>query len=258
MPAIVDIHAHMLVPVVESLVGDRPERTAGLRATAEASGEPSAAHNARLFREVYWHKLTSIDARLAHMDAQGVDVQALSISPTQYYYWADVDLARDIVAAANTHLAEACAAHPNRLVGLATVALQHPELAAQQLTHAVKELGLKGCQVSTAIAGAELADRRHDVFWRRAEELSAVVFVHPLGWALGSRRTIWSTLSGSRSRRPLRCRNSSSAAPWTGIRPSRSARPMAAATCRAMSADRTTPSRCGPRPERCAASRATI
>ncbi|MCZ6890046.1 MAG: amidohydrolase family protein [Gammaproteobacteria bacterium] len=184
---IVDIHAHMLVPAVEALVAERPERAAALRETTEASGSQSAAHNATLFRDVYLPKLTDVGTRLASMDAQGVDMQALSISPTQYYYWADVDLAGEIAQKANTHLAEACEAHPDRFVGLATVTLQHPDLAAEQLTHAVKELGLRGCQISTLIGGAELADPRHDVFWRRAEALGAVVFIHPLGCTLGPR-----------------------------------------------------------------------
>ena len=184
---VVDMHAHLLVPEVEALVRDRPERAAEQRATAEASGPASADHNAALFREVYRDKLTDLDVRLADMDAQGVDMQALSLSPTQYYYWADAELAREVANAANTRLAEACASHPDRFVGLATVTLQHPALAAEQLTRAVRELGLKGCQISTAINGVELADRRHDVFWQRAEELGAVVFVHPLGCTLGAR-----------------------------------------------------------------------
>jgi aminocarboxymuconate-semialdehyde decarboxylase len=109
------------------------------------------------------------------------------VSPTQYYYWADRDLAQAIARAANEHLAELSAAHPDRFVGLATVTLQHPELAAEQLTIAVKQLGLRGCQISTLINGVELADRRHDPFWLRAEALGAVVFVHPLGCTLGER-----------------------------------------------------------------------
>ena len=123
------------------------------------------------------------------MDAMGVDIQAVSVSPTQYYYWAERDLAQAIARAANECLAELCAAHPDRFVGLATVTLQHPDLAAEQLTDAVRRLGLRGCQISTQIDGVELADRRHDVFWTRAEALGAVVFVHPLGCTLGERVT---------------------------------------------------------------------
>lgn len=183
---IVDIHAHMLVPKVEELVAERPERREAQRRQAVASGAESAARNRALMTE-YLPKLTDVDIRLAAMDAMGVDVQAISTSPTQYYYWADPDLAREIANAANEHIAEVCASHPDRFVGLAAVTLQHPPLAAEQLTRAVRELGLRGCQISTRIGDRELADPAHDVFWRRAEELGAVVFVHPLGCTLAER-----------------------------------------------------------------------
>src|SRR5262249_19530080 len=150
---IVDIHAHMLIPAVEALVADRPERADELRRQAEASGAGSSQHNRRLFAAGYRPKLTDVATRITALDAMGVDVQAISVSPTQYYYWADRDLAQAIARAANEHLAEVCAAHPDRFVGLATVTLQHPELAAEQLTDAVRRLGLRGCQISTSING---------------------------------------------------------------------------------------------------------
>src|SRR3954469_23495469 len=111
---VVDIHAHVLVPAIEALVADRPERTAALRAQADAAGSESTRHNRALFAAEYPPKLTDVSVRLTAMDAMGVDVQAVSVSPTQYYYWADRDLAHAIADAGNTHLAQMCAAHPDR------------------------------------------------------------------------------------------------------------------------------------------------
>jgi aminocarboxymuconate-semialdehyde decarboxylase len=186
---VVDIHAHLLVSAVEALVADHPTRFEAQRAQAVATGDASNRHNRQLFATQYLPKLTDSATRIAAMDAMGVDIQAVSVSPTQYYYWAERDLAQSIARTANECLAELCAAHPDRFVGLATVTLQHPDLAAEQLTDAVRRLGLRGCQISTQIDGIELADRRHDVFWTRAEALGAVVFVHPLGCTLGERVT---------------------------------------------------------------------
>ena len=138
-----------MIPAVEALVAERPERTDALRQQADASGAASTEQNRKLFATEYQPKLTDVPTRIAAMDAMGVDMQAVSMSPTQYYYWADRDLAHAIVNTANEHLAELSAAHPSRFVGLATVSLQHPELAAEQLTTAVKTLGLRGCQIST-------------------------------------------------------------------------------------------------------------
>jgi len=111
----------------------------------------------------------------------------VSPSPTQYYYWADPDLARELVRTQNEAIAESCGRHAERLRGLGNVALQHPELATEQLEQAVKRLGLVGVEVSTSINGLELADEKHEKFWAKAESLGAIVFIHPMGTSLGER-----------------------------------------------------------------------
>src|SRR5262247_4427701 len=104
----VDVHAHCAVPGAMALMGSRVP-SEGLHLGAE---------------------------RLRAMDAQGIDVEALSINP--YWYTADRDLARELIRIQNEKLAEACAANPERFVAFASVALQHPDLAAEQLEEGVK------------------------------------------------------------------------------------------------------------------------
>src|SRR5215216_1805073 len=103
---VIDIHAHCVIPVEQLLAG------------TPLAGNGTAAPGTILGRD-----------RLQIMDAQGVDIQALSIN---FYWWyaADRELARRIVAAQNDGLAASVAAHPDRFVALASVALQHPDLAA--------------------------------------------------------------------------------------------------------------------------------
>jgi aminocarboxymuconate-semialdehyde decarboxylase len=132
-------------------------------------------------------KLVDVDARLADLERMGIDLQVVSPSPNQYYYWADADLARELVRVQNEAIAAACAKAPERLKGLGNAALQHPELAVEQLEHAVKRLGLAGVEVSTAVNGLELADEKHERFWAKAESLGAIVFIHPMGTSLGER-----------------------------------------------------------------------
>lgn len=186
-PFTVDLHAHVLTPAVEALVAGRPEKRAEPELMRRTQGEASVAHNLAHMLPPALRRMTSLDERLADMDAMGVDVQVLSPSPTQYCYWADPDLAQDVVRLQNEHIAEACARHPCRLAGLGTVALQHPRLAAEQLAHAVLELGLKGVEISASVNGRELADPALEPFWARASELGALVFIHPLGTSLGER-----------------------------------------------------------------------
>ena len=122
---------------------------------------------------------TQASERLRAMDEQGIDVEALSINP--YWYKTDRDLARQIIKVQNEKLAEACAAHPDRFVAFATVALQHPDLAAEQLEEGVKKLGLRGAAIGGSVNGEEISDPKFHPFWAKAEQLGVVVFIHPQG-----------------------------------------------------------------------------
>jgi aminocarboxymuconate-semialdehyde decarboxylase len=183
----IDIHAHALIEEVEAAVRGQPEWRRQMEAAARVTGEASLQHNRQLMANEWLPGLTRIDTRIAAMDKMGIDVQTVSAVPTQYHYWADRDLATKIVAVANQRIAELCASRPDRLIGLGLAALQHPDLAVAQLDHAIRALGLKGVMVSTAVNGAEMADQRHLPFWTKAEELGALVFIHPMGCSLGER-----------------------------------------------------------------------
>jgi len=183
----VDVHCHLLTLAAEALVADRPEKRAEPALMLAANGQESTDHNNTVMLPKAFPKLTKLEVRLADMDASGVDMQVLSPSPSQYYYWADPDLARQLVRVQNEHIAATCARHPDRLVGLGTVSLQHPALAVEQLREAMQGLGLKGVEISTAVNDWELDARELGKFWSAAEELGAVVFIHPFGTALGKR-----------------------------------------------------------------------
>ena len=115
--------------------------------------------------------------RVRLMDQLGVDVQAVSINP--FWYTAELGLARELMRAQNEKLAAACKAFPGRFVAFATAALQFPDLAAEQLEHGVKTLGLCGGSVTGNVNGEELSSPRFDPFWAKAEQLGALIFLHP-------------------------------------------------------------------------------
>jgi aminocarboxymuconate-semialdehyde decarboxylase len=177
----------VLTLAAEALVKDRPEKRAEPALMLSAIGAASLTHNNAVMLPTAFPKLTRVEARLADMDVMGVDMQVLSPSPSQYYYWADPDLARQIVTVQNEHIADTCARHPDRFVGLGTLALQHPALAAEQLRDAMRRLNLKGVEISTAVNAMELDDAQLTPFWAAAEELGAVIFIHPFGTTLGQR-----------------------------------------------------------------------
>jgi aminocarboxymuconate-semialdehyde decarboxylase len=184
---VIDLHCHIAAPAVEMIVAGHPARIAEIESARELQGAESTEHNRTVMLPVCMAKMTNLVTRLQDMDEMGVDFQVLSPSPGQYYYWAEEDLAREIVSLQNDNIAEAIASHPDRFAGLAAVALQHPELAVTQLEHAIKKLGLRGVEISTSAGGRELADPALDCFWAKAQELGAVVFLHPLGSSLGAR-----------------------------------------------------------------------
>src|SRR5205814_1016576 len=120
-----------------------------------------------------------IDRRLAAMDAQAVDMEVLSINP--FWYGRDRDLAGQIVKIQNEKLAELCASRPDRFAAFASLTLQAPDLAVQELETAVKKQGLKGAAIGDSVADLEFSDPKFHPVWAKAEELGVPLFIHPQG-----------------------------------------------------------------------------
>ncbi|MBI3493457.1 MAG: amidohydrolase family protein, partial [Acidobacteria bacterium] len=154
---IVDVHAHCAIPKATALMR-RPAATAG--------GDGPLVLDGRTLAD-----------RLGVMDAQGIDVAVLSINPN--WYDVDRDLAAQVISIQNESLAEFCTSHADRFVAFASVALQFPDLAAQQLERGMKTMGFRGAAIGGSVAGLELADPKFHPFWAKAEELGVLIFIHP-------------------------------------------------------------------------------
>jgi aminocarboxymuconate-semialdehyde decarboxylase len=137
--------------------------------------------NQRLFASVA-PKLTSPEERLKDMDAMGIDIQAISPSPAQYYYWTDGELGLQLAQMQNNRVAEIVQAHPTRFVGMGTVPLQDVDRAVHELERIVRELSLRAVEVSTNVNGVDFDDPRFQPFFTKAEELEALIFMHPIGF----------------------------------------------------------------------------
>jgi predicted TIM-barrel fold metal-dependent hydrolase len=159
----IDVHAHCQFREAGALLG------AG--AASLVDGRP--------FSEVAAVAYIEIDKRLAAMDAQAVDMEVLSINP--FWYRSERDLAGQIVKLQNEKLAELCASRPDRFAAFASLTLQAPDLAVQELETAVRKLGLKGAAIGGTVNGEAFSDPKFHPVWAKAEELGVPLFIHPTG-----------------------------------------------------------------------------
>ena len=127
-------------------------------------------------REHFLQADGATEARLKSMDDMGIDMEVLSINP--YWYGKDRDTAAKIVKLNNDHLAELCAAHPDRIGAFAGLTLQYPDLAVQQLEAAMKA-GLRGAAIGGSVMGDSFSQPKYYPVWAKAQELGAVLFIHP-------------------------------------------------------------------------------
>src|SRR5499433_637165 len=150
---VIDVHAHCVIPEAYALLGLKVDDHRG-----PGIGEVG-------------------QRRISEMDAQGIDMEALSINPA--WYRTERDVVEKVIKIQNEALAGFCAKYPERFVAFASVALQFPDLAVQQLEEGVKKLGLRGAAVGASVAGDEFSDPKFHPFWAKAEELGVLIFIHP-------------------------------------------------------------------------------
>ncbi len=121
--------------------------------------------------------LKGVEGRLRSMDDMGIDMEILSINP--FWYGTDRDTGARIVALQNDHLAELCAANPDRFGAFASLTMQFPDLAVKQLEDAMRKPGIRGAAIGGSVLGASFAEPRFRPLLAKAEELGAVLFIHP-------------------------------------------------------------------------------
>lgn len=124
-------------------------------------------------------RFIDLDLRIADMDAQGVDMQALSLTQPMVY-WADAPLARRLSAVFNDELVAAHARHPTRLVGLAMLPVHHADEALAELERVRQAPGIRGIYMGTAIGDMDLSDERLFPVFAAIEDSGLPIFLHPL------------------------------------------------------------------------------
>jgi len=176
-PLSVDIHTHIL-----------PENWPDLKEKYGYGGfirlehhKPCAARmmmDDRFFREVQ-DNTWSPEARMKDCDRDQVTVQVLSTVPVMFSYWAKPGHTLDLSMLLNDHIAGIVKKYPKRFIGLATVPMQSPKLAIQELERCMTELGMAGVQIGSHINNWNLDAPEVFEVLEAAQDLGAAVFIHP-------------------------------------------------------------------------------
>jgi aminocarboxymuconate-semialdehyde decarboxylase len=173
----IDVHAHILSDETMGLL-QKAVPSLGVKHTALDAefGVLEVAGSAyRPFPRGGW----DLDKRLKDMDTAEVDMQVVSNTPQTFLYGQDPQVTAASSRIQNDQIAKLVSERPDRFLGLATLPMQAPALAAEELDRAMRTLGLVGCQIGSNINGRNLDDPALEPFWAKANALGAFIMVHP-------------------------------------------------------------------------------
>ena len=181
----VDVHSHLMVPDSEELT--RPHFKPEYEPRTFFSSPFTKEINNDFYR-LAQAKYTDPATRIADMDAMGIDVQLVALTPFHYFYWADADLAPRIAALQNETIAQAVEYDSSRLVGVGTLPLGHPDAAVAEVGR-VADLGFPAVEIGADVNGSDLDDPGLEPVWSALEESRLVVILHPAGFTEAKRLT---------------------------------------------------------------------
>ena len=185
---VIDFHTHLMLPEIYAITGPH---SMFVKSNTDPTMSAEARQGVRAREAILVARMSDVTERITYMDAMGVDMQVLSSSLVQLStYWAEPQESLRMERMLNDRMAAVVAANPKRLIGLGGVPLAAPALAVAELTRCMGELGLAGVGISTTARDMELGDAALRPFWEKAEELGAVVYIHPAG-NTGARFAKW-------------------------------------------------------------------
>jgi aminocarboxymuconate-semialdehyde decarboxylase len=180
----IDMHAHVAIARAGEIAG--PHIDPSKVPLDHFSNPETKALMAKQASDI-GDRIRNTDARFRVMDDMGVDMQLLSPGPPQLYYTIPTDVAVKATQALNDGIAEYVGKHSDRLVALGGVPMSDPKEAVQELERCMSKLKFKGVEILTNVAGKELSDPAFAPFWKKAEELGALVMIHPNGFTQADR-----------------------------------------------------------------------
>jgi aminocarboxymuconate-semialdehyde decarboxylase len=184
----IDIHAHVSVPAAAILVAPHLDLSTIPLAFFSTPETTKINRQQEVDRGT---RLSGADAglaeRLRDLDDMGVDRQLVMPPPPQCYYTVPLDIGVKATRLVNDGIAEFVDRAKDRFIPVGGVPMQDGHEAAKELERIVQQLGFKGAEVLTNVAGRELSDEAYAPFWAKAEELGALIVLHPNGFTEAKR-----------------------------------------------------------------------
>ncbi|MFC2039724.1 amidohydrolase family protein [Chloroflexota bacterium] len=174
----IDVHAHYVAKDCYNVTDSHGVKV-GPTLTTDESGQECFSFDGIKFGEHITRLLYDPETRIKDMDRMRVDIQAISISPTNFFYDIDGDLGLIINKKQNDRIADVVTAYPDRFVGIAGVPMQDIPKAITELERAVTQLKFKGVQINTNINGKNLDDAQFMPFFEKVQALDIPILLHP-------------------------------------------------------------------------------
>jgi aminocarboxymuconate-semialdehyde decarboxylase len=176
----IDIHAHILPEETLRRLTKEVPRLAP-RLLTQADGSTAMEIAGKVVQHPMPRECCDVDVRLADMDKHGVAMQAICATVHTFFYDQEPALGVACAVIQNDEIAAVARRHPGRFVALATLPLQDPARAAEELVRAIRSLGLRGAQIGTQVDGRNLDDPALEPVWTAANTLKAFMLIHPHG-----------------------------------------------------------------------------
>ena len=169
----IDMHSHYY----GGLVGHLRRRSARPYVSDNDDGQPVL--NAMTASTVMSAGYTDISARLAYLDAAGIQTQLVTFPGALGLDAMAANEVAPIIEEFNDHLSEICRGSSGRLIGLAGLPLADIGMAARELRRARRDLGLLGAILpGNLFLTIERAETLHPLF-AAGDEVGALFMIHP-------------------------------------------------------------------------------